>query len=187
MGTHDRALFSKLYELATGGQDNADVGEAMGYALGLIMLGSGDIALASEELMKVAVESPHEKVTRAFSFAAALVMYGQEEVADVLIEQLVRDQDAVIRCAGVWTTALAYCGTANNGAVRRCLHLAVSDVSDDVRRIAVSSLGLLLHRHASKVPKLVRLLAESFNAHVRYGSCLATGVACLWVLTVGTP
>lgn len=80
MGTHDRALFSKLYELATGGQDNADVGEAMGYALGLIMLGSGDITLASEELMKVAVESPHEKITRSFSFAAALVMYGQEEV-----------------------------------------------------------------------------------------------------------
>jgi len=28
------------------------------------------------------------------------------------------------------------------------------------------------------VPKLVALLAESFNPHVRAGACMAVGVAC---------
>jgi 26S proteasome regulatory subunit N2 len=38
----------------------------------------------------------------------------------------------------MFTIALAYCATANNSAIRRLLHVAVSDVSDDVRRAAVS-------------------------------------------------
>ncbi len=29
-----------------------------------------------------------------------------------------------------------------------------------------------------QVPKLVSLLAESYNPHVRYGACLAIGIAC---------
>lgn len=30
----------------------------------------------------------------------------------------------------------------------------------------------------SQVPRLVSLLAESFNAHMRFGSCLAIGISC---------
>jgi len=41
------------------------------------------------------------------------------------------------RYGGMFTIALAYCATANNSAIRRLLHVAVSDVSDDVRRAAV--------------------------------------------------
>ena len=29
-----------------------------------------------------------------------------------------------------------------------------------------------------QVPRLVSLLAESFNAHMRFGSCLAIGISC---------
>lgn len=28
------------------------------------------------------------------------------------------------------------------------------------------------------MPRLVSLLAESFNAHMRFGSCLAIGISC---------
>lgn len=28
------------------------------------------------------------------------------------------------------------------------------------------------------MPRLVSLLSESFNPHVRYGSCIAVGIAC---------
>lgn len=31
---------------------------------------------------------------------------------------------------------------------------------------------------SGQVPKLVSLLAESYNPHVRYGACLAVGIAC---------
>jgi len=62
--------------------------------------------------------------------------------------------------------------------VRRLLHVAVSDVADDVRRAAVACLGFVLCRTPERVPPLVALLAESFNPHVRYGACLAIGIAC---------
>ena len=39
----------------------------------------------------------------------------------------------------MWTTASAYAGTTNNGKTP-VLHVAVSDVNDDVRRTAVMAL-----------------------------------------------
>ena len=35
-----------------------------------------------------------------------------------------------------------------------------------------------MFRQPDAVPKLVSLLAESFNPHVRYGACMAIGIAC---------
>jgi len=58
------------------------------------------------------------------------------------------------------------------------LHIAVSDVSDDVRRAAVTALGFVLSRQPEQCPKVVSLLAESYNPHVRYGAALALGIAC---------
>ena len=62
---------------------------------------------------------------------------------------------------------MAYCGTGHNKAVKQLLHMAVSDVSDDVRRAAVTSLGFLLFRVPDQCPGIVSLLSESFNPHVR--------------------
>lgn len=73
---------------------------------------------------------------------------------------------------------LAYAGTSNNDAVRRLLHIAVSDTSDDVRRAAVTSLAFLLFKNPSQVPRIVQLLSESYNPHVRCGATLALGIAC---------
>ena len=78
----------------------------------------------------------------------------------------------------MFAIAMAYCGTGDNSAIRKLLHVAVSDVNDDVRRSAVMALGFVLFRAHESVPKLVSLLAESFNPHVRYGACLAIGIAC---------
>ena len=36
----------------------------------------------------------------------------------------------------MYTIAMAYAGTGNNKAIRKLLHVAVSDVNDDVRRAA---------------------------------------------------
>jgi 26S proteasome regulatory subunit N2 len=51
--------------------------------------------------------------------------------------------------------------------VQRLLHYAVSDVSDDVRRAAVLCLGFVLMSAPEQCPRIVALLAESFNPHVR--------------------
>lgn len=78
----------------------------------------------------------------------------------------------------MFTIALAYAGTGNNQAIRRLLHVAVSDVNDDVRRAAVMALGFVLFRNYTQVPRIVQLLAESYNPHVRYGATLALGISC---------
>ena len=46
----------------------------------------------------------------------------------------------------------AYCGTGSNDAIRKLLHVAVSDVNDDVRRAAVMGLGFLLFKNPEQCP-----------------------------------
>ena len=97
-------------------------------------------------LLQYAQETQHEKILRGLAVGIALVMYGRLEEADALIESLCRDKDPILRWSGMYTVAMAYCGTGNNKAIRKLLHVAVSDVNDDVRRAAVTSLGFILFR-----------------------------------------
>lgn len=109
---------------------------------------------------------------RGLCVGLALITYGRLEEANTLIENLSRDKDPLMRRAGVYALAMAYCGTGSNDAIRRLLHIAVSiypfdvlfgkriiflqfyvilfqvsDVNDDVRRAAVTCLGFLLYRY----------------------------------------
>jgi len=157
--------------------DNAVAGEAAGLAIGLVMLGTAS-GKALDEMLTYAHETQHEKIIRGLAIGISLVMYGREESADALIEQLILDKDPILRYGAMYTIGMAYCGTGNNAAIRKLLHVAVSDVSDDVRRAAVTSLGFLLSRQPDRCPRMVALLAESYNPHVRYGATLALGIAC---------
>lgn len=69
--------------------DNAVAGEAAGLAMGLVMLGTASDR-AIEEMLAYAHETQHEKIIRGVALGMALIMYGREESADTLIEQLTR-------------------------------------------------------------------------------------------------
>ncbi|KAJ3041540.1 proteasome regulatory particle base subunit [Rhizophlyctis rosea] len=157
--------------------DSAVAGEAAGLAMGLVMLGTAS-SKAIDEMIQYAHETQHEKIIRGLAMGISMIMYGKEEQADVLIEQLCTDKDPILRYGGIYTVAMAYSGTGNNKAIRRLLHVAVSDVNDDVRRAAVTALGFLLFRTPKQVPRIVQLLSESYNPHVRYGATLALGISC---------
>lgn len=157
--------------------DSAVAGEAAGIALGLINVGSNASELTTE-LLSYAHETQHEKIIRGISIGLALVMYGQEEEAETLIEQMTMSHDPILRYSGMFVIGLAYAGTDNNSAIQKLLHFAVSDVNDDVRRSAVLCLGFVLLGLPSRCPKMVSLLSESYNPHVRYGAALAVGIAC---------
>ncbi|BGP13392.1 proteasome regulatory particle base subunit [Rhodosporidiobolus nylandii] len=175
MGSGNEDVYDSLRDVLF--NDSAIAGEAAGYAMGLVMLGTGsDKAL--DEMLQYAHETQHEKIIRGLALGMAFLMYGREEGADGLVETLLGDADAILRYGGIYTLALAYAGTGNNGAIRKLLHVAVSDVSDDVRRAAVTALGFILFRNPTQVPRIVQLLAESYNPHVRYGSALALGISC---------
>lgn len=157
--------------------DSALNGEAVGLSMGLIMLGTGNVKTL-EDMVAYAHETSHEKIVRGLALGMSLIMYGRQEGADVMIEGLLNDPDPTLRYGGIMTVAMAYCGTGSNKAVRKLLHVAVSDVNDDVRRIAVTSLGFILFRKPGSVPRMVELLSESYNPHVRYGSAMALGISC---------
>ncbi|KAL9091190.1 MAG: hypothetical protein Q9159_001607 [Coniocarpon cinnabarinum] len=158
-------------------QESAISGQAAGLSIGLVLIGSGNVD-AVKDLMTYAHDTDHDKTVRGTALGLALIMYNRQEAADVLINGMLDDPNPTIRYGGVMALALAYCGTSSNKAVRRLLHLAVSDVNDDVRRMAVMSLGFVLFRKPSSVPRMVELLAESYNPHVRYGATMALGIAC---------
>lgn len=168
-------IFEKLKGLLF--TDSAVAGEAAAIAMGLVMLGTGSPD-SVEAMVQYAQETQHEKIIRGLAVGVALIMYAQQERAESLIERLLHDKDALLRTSAVHTIALAYIGTNENRAIKRLLHLAVSDVSDDVRRGAVTALGFVLCRTPEQVPSVVSLLSESFNPHVRYGSCMALAIAC---------
>ncbi|MCJ1353630.1 MAG: proteasome regulatory particle base subunit [Icmadophila ericetorum] len=175
MATGDDSIYDDLKIVLF--QDSALNGEAVGIAMGLIMLGTGSIK-ALEEMIRYAHETQHEKIVRGCALGMALIMYGRQEGADELVNGLLDDPDPILRYGGIQTLALAYCGTSSNKAIRKLLHVAVSDVSDDVRRIAVMSLGFILFRKPNSVPRMVELLSESYNPHVRYGAAMALGISC---------
>lgn len=56
-------------------------------------------------------------------------MYARMEEADALIESLMQDKDHNLRMSGMYTVAMAYCGTGNNKAIKRLLHVAVRSLS----------------------------------------------------------
>jgi 26S proteasome regulatory subunit N2 len=175
MATGDDGIYEDLKHVLYA--DSAMNGEAVGLAMGLIMLGSGNIK-ALEDMIQYAHETQHEKIVRGLAIGMALIMYGRQEGADELINGLLVDPDPTLRYGGIMTIAMAYCGTGSNKAVRKLLHVAVSDVNDDVRRVAVMSLGFILFRKYNSVPRMVELLAESYNPHVRYGAAMALGISC---------
>jgi 26S proteasome regulatory subunit N2 len=175
MATDNEAIYAQLHSVLR--SEEAVAGEAAGIAMGLVMLGSAS-QQALMDMINHAHLTEHEKIIRGLAIGCALTMYGREEQADTLIETLLRDKDPILRYGGMFTIGLAYCGTANNDAIRRLLHVAVSDVSDDVRRAAVLALGFLLFRQPEQCPKLVALLAGSYNPHVRYGATIAVGISC---------
>lgn len=156
--------------------DSAIAGEAAGIGLGMEL--AGTVSDKAEEMLEYAHETSHEKIIRGISLGLAIMCLGREDEADALIEQLTGDADAILRHGGAQGLAMAYCGTSSNAAMRKLLHMAVTDVNDDVRRASVIALGFVLCSNPEQCPRVVALLAESYNPHVRYGAAMATGIAC---------
>ncbi|XP_065841251.1 26S proteasome non-ATPase regulatory subunit 1-like [Oscarella lobularis] len=175
MGTAEPEIYDQLRMNLY--MDDAVTGEAAGLAMGLVMVGSSD-PRAIDEMVKYCKETQHEKILRGLAVGIALIMLGQLEKADALIETLSTDKDPLLRRSGMFTIAMAYCGSGDNNALRKLLHVAVSDVDNDVRRSAVMSVGFVLFHSPEQCPPVVSLLAESYNPHVRCGAAMALGIAC---------
>lgn len=82
--------------------------------------------------LQYAQETQHEKILRGLAVGIALTMYARLEEADPLVTSLSTDKDPVLRRSGMYTLAMAYCGTGSNKAIRKLLHIAVSCLGEKV-------------------------------------------------------
>lgn len=71
--------------------ESAVAGEAAGYAMGLIMLGTAD-ATSAEEMLTYARETQHEKIIRGLAIGLALIFYGRQEEADEMVKMLLAEK-----------------------------------------------------------------------------------------------
>lgn len=88
----DESSFAEIYEELRNVlfNDSAIAGEAAGYSMGLVMLGTGS-EKALDEMLQYAHETQHEKIIRGLAIGISFLMYGKEEEADGLIETLLGD------------------------------------------------------------------------------------------------
>jgi 26S proteasome regulatory subunit N2 len=71
--------------------DSAVAGEAAGYSMGLVMLGSADAA-STDEMLTYARETQHEKIIRGLAVGVAFIYYGRQEEADAKIKSLLAEK-----------------------------------------------------------------------------------------------
>ena len=176
-GTKNKELYERLREGLY--IDDAVVGEAAGYAIGLVMAGSKD-SEAIDDLLKYAHDTQHEKIIRAISITLSLIVYGIGNNADTLIETLIREKDPILRYGAMYCIGMAYAGSGNTTMLQKLIKISVSDVSDDVRRAALINIGFLMIKNPEilfEKLKVIQLLSESYNSHVRYGAALAIGIS----------
>jgi 26S proteasome regulatory subunit N2 len=90
MATGNENIFNQLKGAVY--TDSATAGEGASLAIGLLMLGQSDTPLAHqsiEELLNCMHDTEHEKIIRGLALSIAMMVYGKEESADPIIEQLV--------------------------------------------------------------------------------------------------
>jgi len=109
--------------------------------------------------------------------ACAGIWFQKEEQADPAIEEMLNQQDAILRYGAALMIGMAYCGTSQAKAIKKLLHVISTDVSDDVKRAAVMALGFVFVNNHTNLPKILNLLAQSYNAHIRYGVAMALGIS----------
>lgn len=102
-------------------------------------------------VLQYAQETQHEKILRGLAVGIALTMYGRLEEADPLITSLMQDKDPILRRSGMYTIAMAYCGTGSNQAIRKLLHVAVSTKLNKIIRLLTNFLNFIFSQKSTLI------------------------------------
>ena len=100
--------------------ESAIGGEAAGYSMGLIMLGTGD-ATCANEMLTYARETRHEKIIRGLAIGLAFLNFGRQDQADDIAKQLLAEKVDHSFVAIPQLTDY----TGSHSSVWRCLHSGV--------------------------------------------------------------
>jgi 26S proteasome regulatory subunit N2 len=89
MGGHNADAYDDLKQTLF--TDSAVAGEGAGYAMGLIMLGTGDSTYAGE-MLAYARETQHEKIIRGLAIGLAFLYFGRQDQADEIAKELLSEK-----------------------------------------------------------------------------------------------
>ncbi|KAG9015984.1 proteasome regulatory particle base subunit [Tulasnella sp. 427] len=125
-------------------QDSTAAEDASRYAIGLLVQGNGSERCVDEMLWyaRDTQETQDEKIVPGSAIGVAFTSYGRQEEAYKM--------DLILRYGGDYTLARSCAGIADSAAVKKLLHITVSDTSDDMRRAAVTCLAFLLFKNPAR-------------------------------------
>ncbi|KAI5176315.1 26S proteasome regulatory subunit N2 [Nematocida sp. LUAm1] len=187
LGTADEETINKFKEVLY--TDVVTISEAAAYSIGLVSAGSLDDSLI-EELLNYARDTEHEKISRAVGVGISLLFIDaassfQESEYSERLDALLSDSNPIIRYSGALSLGTAYVGTGDLKAVRKLLSLISTNASEDVKRISVFSIGLVLSNQSmnkmsgEKVYELCTVLeplTQSYSEYVRAAAALTLGM-----------
>ncbi|KNH07119.1 proteasome regulatory non-ATP-ase subunit 2 [Perkinsela sp. CCAP 1560/4] len=174
-GSQDEDIYNMLYSNLL--LSEAISGEACAVGLGLLMLGSGKQETLLSLLSIAREKDQKEKIIRGISMAAALIMYGQESDCLPYAYDLLADKDPWIRMGGCMTIAMGFAGICNISAMNALLRVGIQDVSDEVKRTAITCIGFLCFKDPQMAYDAVQEFSDSYNIHIRYGVAMCLGTA----------
>lgn len=100
LASQDEEVYGYLRDVLF--QDSSVAGEAAGYAMGLVMLGSAS-PKALDEMIQYAHETQHEKIIRGLAVGVAFLMYGKAHAADEVIDKLLVEKVSCVSSCCRWS------------------------------------------------------------------------------------
>lgn len=105
-----------------------------------------------------------------------MMLFKQEQNSEQIIKQMISNKDPIIRYGGMFCIGMSYIGSNNSQSIKQLLYYASHDHVDDVKRAAIINIGFVMQNNLTQLPKILNLLLNSYNPHVRYGAILALAI-----------
>ncbi|OAF68430.1 26S proteasome regulatory subunit RPN2 [Intoshia linei] len=161
--------------------DDAIGGEACAMAIGMINVGCGRNSNV-REMISYASDTQHDKIIRGIALAIPFFMVDVGAECESDVEFLLTCPKPELRWSACLTLAAAYFGSESSEIANRLMDVAVTDVDDDVRRLATASIGFIYYGNLKFTTNLVSNLSDCYNSHVRAGVAMAIGISAAGVI-----
>ena len=155
--------------------EKANIGEASGYALGLIKATHFDTQVV-ETLINISRNNPHDRIARSMMCSLGLLALGNRDKIMNTFNDLIKEKDEVLRMGAVNMLGMAFFDVCENKIISLLLQIAATDLSNDVRRQSVLALCFVMYSKKNKAFSLLEMLSKSYNEYVRHGVALGLGI-----------
>ncbi len=155
--------------------EKANIGEACGYALGLIKATHFDKDIV-DIMINTSRNNQHDRIARSMMCSLGLMAFGNSNKVLSYFDSLIQEKDSLLRMGAVFMLSMAFFDSNNNDIVSKLLQIAATDLSNDVRRASVIGLSFVMLSKRKKAFVLLKMLSKSYNSFVRHGVALALGI-----------